>query len=187
MSHPTRQALIDAGFALASIESLNRITVDAIVKQAGVAKGTFYVHFTDRAAFLLALHAQFHEQLHSSIQQARAGLSPGAKRLRKGAEAYLDECLKERAVKALLLEARSEAPIVQAAQERNREFVQIISDDFITQGWSDANACAYLFVVLVAEVALVEIETGYNEAMRQALWGFARIEQASSMDERIDH
>ncbi len=60
MSHPTRQALIEAGFALASTESLNHITVDAIVKQAGVAKGTFYVHFADRAAFLLALHVHFH-------------------------------------------------------------------------------------------------------------------------------
>ncbi len=178
MSHPTRQALIDAGFALASIESLNRITVDAIVKQAGVAKGTFYVHFADRATFLLALHTQFHEQLRSSVQLAMAGLPPGARRLRKGAQAYLDECLKERAVKALLLEARSEAPIVEAAQKQNRAFAKIASDDFLTLEWPDANSSARLFVVLVAEVALVEIETGQNEAMRQALWGFARIEHA---------
>ncbi|HET8847098.1 MAG TPA: TetR/AcrR family transcriptional regulator [Ktedonobacteraceae bacterium] len=178
MSHPTRQALIEAGFALASLESLNRITVDAIVKQAGVAKGTFYVHFTDRAAFLLALHAHFHKQLRSCIQQAMEGLPPGASRLRKGAEAYLDECLKKRAVKALLLEARSEAPIVEAAQERNREFARIAHDDFQVLGWPDASSCARLFVVLVAEVALVEIETGQNEALRQALWSFARIEHA---------
>jgi len=176
MSHPTRQALLDAGFALASTESLNRITVDAIVNKAGVAKGTFYVHFADRAAFLLALHAQFHEQLRNCIQQAMATLSPGAGRLRKGAEAYLDECLKERAVKALLLEARSEAPLIEAAQRRHSEFANVACDDFIALGWPDADACARLFVVLVAEVALVEIETGRNEAMRQALWGFVRIE-----------
>lgn len=178
MPHPTRQALIEAGFILASSESLNRITVDAIVKQAGVAKGTFYVHFADRAAFLIALHVQFHDQLRDSIQQAIADLPPGARRLRKGIETYLNECLKERAVKALLLEARSEAPIVKAAQERNKEFARLGSDDFAALGWSDAPSSAYLFVVLVAEVALVEIETGKNEAMRQALWGFARIENA---------
>ena len=179
MSHPTRQALIEAGFALASTESLNHITVDAIVKQAGVAKGTFYVHFVDRAAFLLALHDHFHEQLASSILQAMANLSPGARRLRQGAEAYLDECLKKRAVKALLLEARSEAPIVNAAQERIRQFEKIACDDFLALGRSDAPSCAHLFTVLLAEVALVEIETGQNEALRQVLWSFARIEEAS--------
>ena len=50
------------------------------------------------------------------------------------------------------------------------------SVDFQALGWSDANAGARLFVVLVAEVALIELETGRNEAMRQALWSFARIE-----------
>lgn len=178
MSHPTRQALIDAGFALASTESLNRITVDAIVSKAGVAKGTFYVHFADRAAFLLALHVQFHEHLRDCIQQAMAPLPPGAERLRKGVEAYLDECLKARAVKALLLGARSEAPLTEAMQQRQREFATLTSVDFQVLGWPDANASARLFVVLVAEVALVELETGRNEAMRQALWSFARIEHA---------
>src|ERR1700738_3838084 len=115
MSHPTRQALVDAGFALTSTESLNRITVDAIVNKAGVAKGTFYVHFADRAAFLLALHAQFHEQWRNCIQQAMAPLSPGAGRLRKGAEAYLDKCLKERAVKALFWELVTKVLRVDAA------------------------------------------------------------------------
>jgi AcrR family transcriptional regulator len=178
MPHPTRQALIEAGFILASSESLNHITVDAIVKQAGVAKGTFYVHFADRAAFLIALHVQFHDQLRDSVQQAIADFPPGAKRLRKATETALNEFLEKRAVKALLLEARSEAPIVKAAQERNKEFAALISEDFSILGWPDAQSSAYLFVVLSAEVALVEIETGKNAAMRQALWGFARIENA---------
>ena len=178
MVHPTRQALIDAGFALASTESLNRITVDAIVSKAGFAKGTFYVHFADRAAFLLALHVQFHEHLRDCIQQVIATLPPGAERLRKGVEVYLDECLKERALKALLLDARSEAPLTEAVQQRNREFATLASVDFQVLGWPDANASARLFTVLVAEVALVELETGRNEAMRQALWSFARIEHA---------
>lgn len=178
MVHPTRQALIDAGFALASTESLDRITVDAIVRKAGFAKGTFYVHFADRAAFLLALHAQFHEHLRDCIQQAMAPLSPGAERLRKGVEVYLDECLKARAVKALLLDARSQAPLAEAVQQRNREFASVGSVDFQALGWPDANVSARLFVVLVAEVALIELETGRNEAMRQVLWSFARIEHA---------
>jgi TetR/AcrR family transcriptional repressor of nem operon len=106
MSHPTRQALLDAGLKLSATASLSRITIDAIVRDAGVAKGTFYVHFTDRAAFLAALHAQFHERLRDAVLQATADLAPGSRRLRKGTETYLDGCLHERGVKALLLEAR---------------------------------------------------------------------------------
>jgi TetR/AcrR family transcriptional regulator, transcriptional repressor for nem operon len=176
MSHPTRQALLEAGLALTATASLPRITVDAVVHKAGVAKGTFYVHFTDRAAFLVALHAQFHERLRDSILQAVVGLAPGARRLRKGTETYLDGCLHERAVKALLLEARCEAPIAAEVQRRNAEFAALAQEDFAALGWPDPQTCARLFVVLGAEAALIELETGYNEAVRLALWRFARIE-----------
>ena len=35
-------------------------------------------------------YAQFHERLRDSILQAVVGLAPGARRLRKGTETYLD-------------------------------------------------------------------------------------------------
>ena len=81
MSHPTRQNLLEAGLDLTSTVGLGRLTVDAIVQKAGVAKGTFYVHFADRTAFLLALHAQFHERLYSAVTRAIADLPAGFERL----------------------------------------------------------------------------------------------------------
>ena len=177
MSHPTRQVLLDAGLELASNVSLTKLTVDAIVQKAGVAKGTFYVHFADRAAFLVALHAQFHDQLRDAILHATKGLAPGGWRLRKGTQTYLNECLHKRAVKAFLLDARCEAPITVEVQHRNTEFAALAEPDFMALGWPDAKTSAYLFVTLVAEVALIELETGYNGDMRQALWHFARIEE----------
>ncbi len=177
MSHPTRQVLLDAGLELAITVSLTRLTVDAIVQKAGVAKGTFYVHFADRAAFLVALHAQFHEQLRDAVLRATEGLAPGGWRLRKGTQAYLDGCLHERAVKAFLLEARCEAHINVEVQRRNAEFAALAEPNFTALGWPDANTAARLFVTLVAEAALVELETGYNEAMRQTLWHFVHIEE----------
>ncbi len=176
MSHPTRQALIDAGLELATQANLHRLTIDAVVNKAGVAKGTFYVHFPDRAAFLVALHQQFHERLLDRILQAVEGLPPGAERLRIGTQTYLDECLQQRAVKAILLEARSEAPITAEVHRRNATFAQLEQADFAALGWPDAEAAARLFVALGAEVALIELETGRNEAARQALLRFARLE-----------
>ncbi len=176
LAHPTRQLLIDAGLELATVASLHRLTIDAVVNQAGVAKGTFYVHFPDRAAFLVALHVQFHERLLDRILQAVEGLPPGAERLRIGTITYLNGCLQQRGVKALLLEARSEAPMTAEVQQRNASFAQLEQADFATLGWPDAETAARLFVALGAEVALIELETGRNEAARQTLWRFARLE-----------
>jgi len=181
--HPTRLALIEAGLDLAASTSLNRLTIDAIVNKAGVAKGTFYVHFPDRAAFLVALHIQFHERLLERILSGIEDLPPGARRLRAGAEIYLDECLRERGVKAILLEARSEAPIVAEVQQRNAQFALLNQVDFTAIGWPDAATAASLFVVLVAEAALIELETGRNEALRQTIWRFARIEENESQSQ----
>jgi AcrR family transcriptional regulator len=46
----TREALLDAGAALAEEHGLAGVSVNMVVARAGVAKGTFYVHFSGRAA-----------------------------------------------------------------------------------------------------------------------------------------
>ena len=182
MSHPTRQALLEAGLELSTSTGLANLTVDAIVRQAGVAKGTFYVHFADRTAFLVTLHAQFHERLRDLTLQAMAQFDPGEHRLRAGASAYLDGCLRERSLKALLLEARSEASIRAEVQRRNSEFSALIEPDCAVLHWPDPRIAARLFVVLAAEVALIELETGYNESIRQTLWHFVHIDPRSTLD-----
>jgi AcrR family transcriptional regulator len=48
-----------------------------VVARAGVAKGTCYVHFTDRAAFVDAMHARFHERVEAAVAEVVAGLPPG--------------------------------------------------------------------------------------------------------------
>src|SRR5690242_18163986 len=104
--HPTRIALLDAGFHLADDDGLTSISVDRIVAAAGVAKGTFYVHFADREAYLVALHRQFHDRLRQAIRDASAGLPPGRERLRASTTAYLDGCLDAIGVKGVLTRAR---------------------------------------------------------------------------------
>ena len=74
----TREALLDAGAALAEEHGLAGVSVNMVVARAGVAKGTFYVHFKDRAAFVDAMHARFHTRVQAAIDEAIAGLPPGA-------------------------------------------------------------------------------------------------------------
>ena len=92
----TREALLDAGAALAEEHGLAGVSVNMVVARAGVAKGTFYVHFSGRAAFVDAMHARFHARVQEVIDEAIAGLPPGAERLFRGSEAYLDVSLANR-------------------------------------------------------------------------------------------
>ena len=64
----TRQGLLDAGASLVEEHGLAGLSVNMVVARAGVAKGTFYVHFKDRSAFVDAMHERF----HASVQEAMA-------------------------------------------------------------------------------------------------------------------
>src|ERR1700748_995661 len=100
----TREPLIDAGLRLAERTGLAGLSVNLIVGEAGVAKGTFFHHFGDRASYLLALHREFHDRLADQMQAATVSIPPGRRRLIIGANACLDGCLRDRGVRALLLE-----------------------------------------------------------------------------------
>ena len=84
----TRESLINAGLRLAERTGLAGLSVNLIVGEAGVAKGTFFHHFGDRASYLLALHREFHERLAVQVQAAIDGMPPGRDRLTAIANTY---------------------------------------------------------------------------------------------------
>ncbi len=174
-AHPTRQMLLDAGFAAAESGTLASTPVDEIVRVAGVSKGTFYVHFPDRSSYLVELHRSFYDALGLKVRAAMTALPPGGERLRRGAEAYLDECLRARGVKAMLLEVRSDPVVAARIREHNAGYVDLVVADFSALGAPDAAAVARLFIAAVHETALGELEAGRpRQQLRRALWHFAR-------------
>jgi AcrR family transcriptional regulator len=169
----TREQLITAGLQLAEHTGLAGMSVNLIVGKAGVAKGTFFHHFADRATFLVALHREFHDQLFAEITEAAAGLLPGRDRLLTAASAYLDSCLRHRGIRALLLEARAEPLIAGAIAERNQQASQLITPDFAAVGWTHPADGAALWNGLVVEAALLELAAGGRRpAVRDALAQF---------------
>lgn len=171
VTHPTRTALLDAGLRLADERPLGAISVDDVVKDAQVAKGTFYVHFPDRAAFLVALHARFHDELRVRIRAATAGRPPGADRLHRAITAYLDGCRELAGVKAMLASARGEPAITRAVAASNERFATAGVDDLAAMGHRPAAPVARLVVAMAAEIALVELERGRpDRALRAALF-----------------
>jgi TetR/AcrR family transcriptional regulator, transcriptional repressor for nem operon len=169
----TRDALLDAGVAVAEQQGLAGLSVNRVVAHAGVAKGTFYVHFADREAFVDALHERFHAAVEDAMARALADVPPGAERLVRGAEAYLDACLANRAVKALSLEARSEAALTASMRARHDRFVAAARPSFKAMGWPDAAAASQLLAAMTAEIAIRELEAGRRlPAARRSLKRF---------------
>jgi TetR/AcrR family transcriptional regulator, transcriptional repressor for nem operon len=156
----TGEALLDAGAALAEEHGLAGVSVNMVVARAGVAKGTFYVHFKDRAAFVDAMHARFHARVQAAVDQAVAGLPPGARRLSCAAEAYLDVSLANRGVKALSLEARSDPAVQDSMAVRRERLTAAGVADLKAMGWDDAEAAAQLLAAMTREISALEFDAG---------------------------
>ncbi|MEU6563546.1 TetR/AcrR family transcriptional regulator [Nocardia nova] len=166
----TRAALVAAGLRLADEFSLAELSVNRIVAAAGVSKGTFFHHFPSRVDYLLALHQGFHDHLDAEIAAAIGELPPGRDRLHAAQLAYLDGCLRNRGVRALLLEARAERAITDRIRERNETSAEVAAEDFRAAGWSHPVESARLWIGLVVEAALLELGAGAESpAVRSAL------------------
>ncbi|MDR3415704.1 MAG: TetR/AcrR family transcriptional regulator [Nevskia sp.] len=170
---PTRERLLDAGLKLAHAGALSSLRVDEVVNAAGVAKGTFYVHFATREDFLVALHSRFHDQLARRIEQSAGTLPHGVQRLLRGSLAYLDGCCEQHAIKAMLLGARAEPAIQQAVSAQNARFAALAAAEFAAMKWPGPEQAARLWVGMVAEAAIAEAEAGRRLVpLRQALRHF---------------
>ncbi len=160
---PGRSALLDAGMRLiadTTDRSLGSLSVNAIVAAAGMSKGAFFQHFPTRAQYVAELHRTFHEEVTSRVDAAIRDLSPGLERLRRGIGTYLDACLELRTTKAFLFQARADVQLSQHVASRNAQFAERATADLETLEWADAPSVARLIVAAVAEIALVESESG---------------------------
>jgi AcrR family transcriptional regulator len=143
------------------------------VAEAGVSKGTFFHHFADRSTYLLALHRRFHDRLLLEMLAAVDGLPPGRERLLAASLTYLDGCLRDRGVRALLLEARAEPAVAAQVQHRNADHARRCQDDFAALGRPHPLQSGQLWVGLTAEAALLELAAGRRQpAVREALAAF---------------
>jgi hypothetical protein len=121
-------------------------------------------------SYLVALHRRFHDVLFDEMMSAIGDIAPGKDRLAAAADTYLDACLRDRGVKALLLEARGHLPIAEEVTRRNRMSVDVVVADFEALGALHPRQSARLWVAATAECALMELELGRRDpAAREAL------------------
>jgi TetR/AcrR family transcriptional repressor of nem operon len=173
--HPTRLGLLDAGIALAADLPLAKLSVDRIVHQAGVAKGTFYLHFTDRSTFAVALYRRFHELVEQAVQAARHGLPPGPERLRTTMTAYLDTSLGRPEARALLFDAHADPAVSDEVRQADEQFARWAAADLRASGVDHARETARLLAAATSEAARIEIGRGRRQPnLRAALLALVR-------------
>ncbi|HZS13474.1 MAG TPA: TetR/AcrR family transcriptional regulator [Candidatus Dormibacteraeota bacterium] len=165
-----RIALLDAGLRLADENGMANMSVNDVAAAAGVGKGSFYVHFVDRSAFLLELHRGFHDALVEDVEAAVDGIKPGTARLVAATTAFLDAALRERTVRALLLDARAEPSIADEVATRTARVTRLVEQDLRAEGWPDPAPTARLYVAMCTEAALSELARGRRDnTLRKSL------------------
>lgn len=99
----TRAALLTAGFELLANRPIDAIAIDDIVARAGVAKGSFFNHFTDKLGFANAIGAAVRAELEDRVGAANAGVADPVLRLAGGMRVAVDFALTERSRAIVML------------------------------------------------------------------------------------
>jgi AcrR family transcriptional regulator len=85
----TRAAILDAA---RKCYAAGPVTVDAVMREAGLAHGTFYVHFEDLASLEAELGAELIAELDERLQPARLAVSDPLTRLATATTILLRVC-----------------------------------------------------------------------------------------------
>ena len=168
----TREALLDAGVAVAESQGLSGLSVNRVVAQAGVAKGTFYVHFEDRKAFVDALHARFHDRVDEAVGAAIAGTSRARspRRRCRGLPRHLPRRPRRQGARA---RGALGPDLATSMSRRHERFAASAVPSFRAMDWPDATAASHLFAAMTAEIAIRELEAGRRlPAARRSLRRF---------------
>jgi AcrR family transcriptional regulator len=118
----TKALLIAAAKALFSRGPWEAVTVDEVVNEAGVAKGTFYAHFNDLRELTAAVADELVQSFDQLIQPQRLTISDPLLRVAFGCDSFLREALEDRPWASLVTRmARSYPAVGQGARSRLSE------------------------------------------------------------------
>jgi len=89
----TRAQLTAAASALFARQAVESVTVDDVVREAGVAKGTFYVHFKDLRDLTAAVADDLVKEIDDLLQPIRLSIDDPALRIAYGCSCFIDRAL----------------------------------------------------------------------------------------------
>jgi AcrR family transcriptional regulator len=118
----TKAQLIAAAKALFSERPWEAVTVDEVVNEAAVAKGTFYGHFNDMNELAAAVADELIHSFDELIQPQRLSIPDPLVRIAFGCYAFMEKALEDRSWASLVARmARSYPAVGQVARSRLSE------------------------------------------------------------------
>ncbi|WP_045822694.1 TetR/AcrR family transcriptional regulator [Williamsia herbipolensis] len=140
---------VNAAFDLLVAEGVAGVKISRLCEQLGVTKGSFYWHFTDIDALMVAVAHRWQElQAANMARVTELGSLPPAERIVAMAGTLFDE--RVRAVEVAMREwARSDATVADAVRAMDRLVVTMVRDALIESGFdqrtAEVRAAALLF------------------------------------------
>lgn len=127
IAHHQRARIIAALASEASEKGFRGLTVAGIVKRAGVARGTFYEHFSSKEECFLAAQEQAMGAVLERVVEAAGELESWPRRVCAGLSAFLEYIGEEPALaKTCMVEALAAGPSsLQYYEESQRAFISL--------------------------------------------------------------
>ena len=108
----TKAQMIAAAKALFAKRPWNTVTIDEVVQEARVAKGTFYSHFNDLEELAAAIADGLINAFDEMIQPLRLSMSDPLLRIAFGCDAFLRQSLSDRSWASLATRMARSHPAV---------------------------------------------------------------------------
>jgi AcrR family transcriptional regulator len=115
----TRTQLIQAARALYAERPIELVTIDDLVGEAGVAKGTFYVHFQNLTDLQVAVAYELAIDFDDLLQPFRLTLADPIERVAAGSAAFIREAVRDPAWGCLVARGAWALPTVESAARTN--------------------------------------------------------------------
>jgi len=111
----TRAQLVMAARALYAVRAIDAVTVDDLVAEAQVAKGTFYVHFASLTELQAVVADELARELDELLQGRRLLTADPVLRVARGCEAFVAQAIAHPAWAALVSRGAGSLPGFAAA------------------------------------------------------------------------
>jgi AcrR family transcriptional regulator len=106
----TRRALLKAAVGVIAARGVESASIQEIAAMAGVANGTFYLHFRDKAAVVEGVASWISLSLCERIAASQAGIKDGAERMAIGNRRYVLLAIENPGWALLFLDVAAAAP-----------------------------------------------------------------------------
>jgi AcrR family transcriptional regulator len=167
-SERMRRAIENAAIGLFAQAPIDAVTIDDIVRAADVAKGTFYLHFSDKHALVEALAVTIRKDVEPKVAQANEGINDPALRLVRGIGVYVRFAL-DQPDRALLLGRINDSQL-SVSSDLNQGVAGDLNYGRSTGRLSFATIdAAIMFVAGVARVIVLNATRANDEAVAQAM------------------